>query len=256
MEGPSLKLAEAQLKPFKKKAVRKAAGNTKLGTAQFEGLEVKDIFSWGKHIVFQFPDFAVRIHFMLFGTYEADVDGVSVTGDYKRARVPRLAFEFDNGQVSMFNCSVKLIESTNAKKGYDFAIDILSPTWDRAKIKKILATHTNEELSDALLDQEVFAGVGNIIKNEVLSLVKQNPCAKVGALSAKELDTLIDETRAFSKQFLRWRKRFVLRKNLKVHGRSICPYCGGKLMKQKTGRRERWAYWCPIDQPLRERAER
>ncbi|MDB5195515.1 MAG: endonuclease [Parcubacteria group bacterium] len=256
MEGPSLKLAEAQLKPFKGKKVLAASGNTKLGTEQYAGLEVKDIFSWGKHLVFQFPDFAVRIHFMLFGTYEADVDGISVTGDYKRARVPRLAFVFDNGQISMFNCSVKLIESKSAKREYDFSIDILSPKWDKAKIKKLLAAQKEEELADALLDQEIFAGVGNIIKNEVLSLVKQNPRTKVGMLKSRELDALIDETRAFSKQFLAWRKKFVLRKNLKVHGRGTCPYCGSKLTKQKTGKRERWAYWCPIDQPKRERSGR
>lgn len=251
MEGPSLKLAEAQLKPFKKKRVIEASGNTKLGAEQFVGLEVKDIFSWGKHLVFQFPDRAVRIHFMLFGTYEAEVEGVSVTGDYKRARVPRLSFVFENGRVDMFNCSVKILDTKNAKKEYDFSIDILSPAWDAQKVQKLLAAQPDEEIADALLDQEIFAGVGNIIKNEMLSLVKQNPRTNVGSLTSQELQTLINETRAFSRQFLAWRRAFVLRKNLKVHGRGTCPYCGGKLTKQKTGRRERWAYWCPIDQPLR-----
>jgi endonuclease-8 len=251
MEGPSLKLAEAQLKPFKEQVVLDASGNTKLGTEQFIGKEVKDIYSWGKHLVFQFPEEAVRIHFMLFGTYEADVENVSVTGDYKRAREPRLKFVFENGQISMFNCSVKILESANAKKEYDFSIDILSRAWDRVKVLKLLAAQKEEELSDVLLDQEIFAGVGNIIKNEVLSLVKQNPMTKIGALKPKEREALVDATRGFSRQFLAWRKKFVLRKNLKVHGRGTCPYCGGKLIKRKTGRRERWAYWCPIDQPLR-----
>jgi len=251
MEGPSLKLAEAHLKPFKGKRVESASGNTKLGAERFQGRIVKDIFSWGKHLVFQFPEEAVRVHFMLFGTYEANVEGVSVTGDYKRAREPRLKFEFENGEVSMFNCSVKIIESAAAKRGYDFSIDILSPKWDGRKALMALDERQKDELSDILLDQEVFAGVGNIIKNEVLSLVRQNPRTKVRALSDAERKELIEAARAFSKQFLSWRKKFVLRKNLKVHGRAACPYCGGKLVKEKTGVRERWAYWCPVDQPLR-----
>lgn len=188
---------------------------------------------------------------MLFGTYEAVVESVSVTGDYKRAREPRLAFEFENGQVLMFNCSVKMIESSNAKKDYDFSIDILSPKWDEANVSRLLKLQEDEEVSDVLLDQEIFAGVGNIIKNEVLSLVKVNPRTRIGALIPKERKALVEEAQAFSKQFLTWRKKFVLRKNLKAHGRGTCPYCGGKLIKEKTGKRARWAYWCPVDQPLR-----
>jgi endonuclease VIII len=251
MEGPSLKLAQAQLQPFTGKIVEEASGNTSLGAAQFTRLPVRDIFSWGKHLVFQFPEQAVRIHFMLFGTYEAQVNGTWVTGDYRRARVPRLSFVFENGRIDMFNCSVKILETKNAKKEYDFSIDILSPKWDKAKIKKLLKERQDEELADVLLDQEVFAGVGNIIKNEVLSRTKENPRTKVKDLPSRTLDVIIEDTRAFSKQFLAWRKKFVLRKHLLVHGRGTCPYCGSKLIKEKTGRRQRWAYWCPVDQPLR-----
>ncbi|MDB5189519.1 MAG: endonuclease, partial [Parcubacteria group bacterium] len=175
MEGPSLKLAEAQLQPFKKMVVKRASGNTKLGAEQFTGKEVLDIFSWGKHLVFQFDTVAVRIHFMLFGTYEAEVEGASVTGEYKRARVPRLSFVFDNGRIDMFNCSVKILETKHAKKDYDFSIDILSPKWDETKVRNLAKAQPDEEIADILLDQEIFAGVGNIIKNEVLSLVKLNP---------------------------------------------------------------------------------
>jgi endonuclease-8 len=248
MEGPSLYLAQEQLQPFKNKVVLAAAGNTKLGTEQFVEKEIRDIFSWGKHLVFQFDTFAVRIHFLLFGTFEAEVEGVWVTGDYRRAREPRLAFTFENGVINMYNCSVKIIESAHAKRDYDYSIDIMSSKWDATVVKKLLKQQPNEEIADALLDQEIFAGVGNIIKNEVLSMEHLPPQHQVGDLSSKQLDSLITETRAFSKQFLRWRKKFELRKHLKVHQKGTCPYCGGKLIRKKTGKRERWSYWCPVDQ--------
>lgn len=82
----------------------------------------------------------------------------------------------------------------------------------------------------------------------MLSITKLAPQHLVRNLSPKKLCEVIDETRAFSLQFYKWRKKFVLRKNLKVHGRGTCPYCDGKLIKQKVGKRERWAYWCPVDQ--------
>jgi endonuclease-8 len=248
MEGPSLYLAKQQLRPFKKKIVLVASGNTKLDKTMFVGREVKDIFSWGKHLVCQFDTFALRIHFMLFGTFEANVDGEWVTGDYRRARTPRLALGFENGVVNTYNCSLKLLESRHAKREYDFSIDIMSPKWDAAAALKRMKVQLDSEISDVLLDQNVFAGVGNIIKNEVLSLTRIAPQRKVRELSTRERKALVETARAFSKQFYRWRKKFVLKKNLRAHRRAQCPHCGGKLTWKKTGRRERWAHWCPVCQ--------
>lgn len=249
MEGPSLFLAEEQLRPFKKQVVGAASGNTKaVDPTSLVGLPVKDLFSWGKHLVFQFPDFAIRIHFMLFGTFEAEIDGKWVTGDYRRAREPRLALTFPNGQFLAFNCSVKVIESKNAKKDYDFTRDIMHKSWDAAGALKLSRETPDEMIADVLLDQDIFAGVGNIIKNEVLSITKLAPQHKIGDLTPKKLREVIEETQAFSLQFYKWRKKFVLRKNLKAHGRGVCPHCGSKLIKQKTGKRDRWAYWCSVNQ--------
>ncbi|MDB4991852.1 MAG: endonuclease [Parcubacteria group bacterium] len=248
MEGPSLFLAQEHLKPFKKKQILSAAGNTKLGTDQFVGKEVKDIFSWGKHLVFQFDTFAVRIHFMLFGTYEAQVEGEWVTGDYRRSREPRLAFTFENGVVNMYSCSVKILETAHAKRDYDYSIDIMSPKWDGARVKELLKQQPNEEVDDALLDQEIFAGVGNIIKNEVLSLERIAPQHLIKDLSDKQLTSLVARTRTYSKQFLAWKRKFVLRKHYAIYQKGVCPHCGNKIIRAKTGKRERWSYWCPIDQ--------
>ena len=248
MEGPSLYLAQQQLRPFKRKIVLGATGNTKLDKSIFRGREVKDIFSWGKHLVFQFDTFALRIHFMLWGTFEAQIDGKWVTGDYRRARVPRLALSFENGIVNTYNCSLKIIESRNAKRDYDFSIDIMSRKWDPRGALKRMKAQAQAEVADVLLDQTVFAGVGNIIKNEVLSLTRIAPKRKVAGLSTRELKNLIDETQAFSKQFYRWRKKFVLTKNLRAHRRAHCPHCGARLIREKTGQRQRWAYWCPVCQ--------
>lgn len=66
MEGPSLKLAAEQLQPFIGRTVLNISGNTKLPKEILQDKEVEDIFSWGKHLVFQFDTLAVRIHFLLF----------------------------------------------------------------------------------------------------------------------------------------------------------------------------------------------
>ena len=249
MEGPSLLIAAEQLIAFKGKKIRVASGNSTIGIQRLEGETVGDVFSWGKHLVFQFDEFAMRVHFMLFGTYEAIIDGVSVTGDYKRTKVPRLEMEFDNGTVKLFNCSVKYIEEKDAKATYDFTIDVMSPQWDMQKAIRQVKGYPEEGIADVLLDQTIFSGVGNIIKNEVLSLVCLHPMMKVKDLPGKKTEEVVRAAHAFSQQFYEWRKDFVLLKHLKIHRKGKCPHCGDKVIREKTGKRERWSYYCPVCQP-------
>lgn len=248
MEGPSLYIAAEQLVVFRGKKVRMVSGNTRIGKERLLGKKVFDVFAWGKHLVFQFDTFAMRTHFLLFGTYEAVINGKAVTGDYRRTREPRLKLEFTNGDLSIFNGSIKFIEDTNLKKTYDYRIDIMSEVWDERYVKKCMKDYPNEEIADVLLDQTVFAGVGNIIKNEVLSIVKIQPKRHIKTLSRKEIQEITETTRRYSFQFYEWRKIFQLIAHLNIHRKAVCPYCGRKIIREKTGKRKRWSYFCPTCQ--------
>ncbi len=248
MEGPSLYLAARQLQPFKGKTVLSVSGNTKIEKEKMVDKKVKSIFAWGKHLVIQFDDFALRTHFMLFGAFEATVDGITLTGDYHRSYVPRLQLDFENGNIKMFNCSVMFLETGNAKASYDFTVDIMSPNWDPEQAFETVSSKPHAEIADILLDQDIFAGVGNIIKNEVLWRVRIHPETKVKDIPPVELRELIAETRKFSHLFYKWRKVFLLRKHLDIYQKSICPRCGGKVKREKTGKRKRISHFCPVCQ--------
>src|SRR5437764_8405732 len=129
MEGPSIHLAAEQLRPFVGKRVASVSGNSRIGIDRFRGERVKDIFAWGKHLVFQFDAFALRVHFMLWGTFAATVRGQSVTGDYRRGSVPRLAMTFTNGEITIWSASLKFIDDADARRAYDFTADVLSDRW-------------------------------------------------------------------------------------------------------------------------------
>lgn len=250
MEGPSLFLAKEQLKPFKKQIVVSVSGNTRIDKGRFEGQTVKDIFSWGKHLLFQFDGFALKVHFLMFGTFSAVVEGKSVTGDYKPTRVARLAFAFKKGQIKMYNCSVIIIEHARLKTTYDYAADIMSPTWDSARAYGKMKKCPDAEIGDVLLDQLIFGGVGNIIKNEILSLARIHAKERVRDLSPERRKNIIAFARSFSMQFYKWRKQFALRRNLKIHRKGTCPHCGGKVTHERTGQRNRWSHYCPVCQKL------
>jgi len=251
VEGPSIHLAAQQLSAFTGRRIRAVEGNSRIGIDRLHRKTVRDIFAWGKHLVFQFDTFALRVHFMLWGTFAATVNGRSVTGDYRRGSVPRLAMTFANGEITIWSASLKFVETGDARSTYDFTVDVLSDSWSaRAALRKV-RQHPSEEIADVLLDQTIFAGVGNIIKNEVLFRTRTSPMTPVKQLSPRKLKAIVDDARTFSHRFLELRREFALRKNLDIYGRSHCPSCGGRVTRRIHGKRARRSFFCAACQTAR-----
>jgi endonuclease VIII len=253
MEGPSIHLAAEQLQPFAGRRILRVSGNSRIGIDRLRGRKVHEIFAWGKHLVFQFDRFALRVHFLLWGTFAATVKSASVTGDYRRSGPPRLVLTFQNGEITIWSASLRFIEQANARKNYDFTADILSETWDvEAAIVK-LRQFPDAEIADVLLDQTIFAGVGNIIKNEVLFRTRTSPFKRVRRLSTPELRAIAADARVFSFRFLELRRGFALRKNLDVYGKGACTRCGGRISRRVHGDRKRRSFFCATCQKARPR---
>jgi len=246
MEGPSLFLAAEQLKPFINKKITIVSGNTKIGKERLLNKKVLDIFSWGKHLLFQFDTFALRTHFMLFGSFEAIVHKKMVTGDYPRKNRPiRLQLVFDIGEIDLYSCSLRYIESANVVELYDYSTDVMSSSWDSKKAFHTIQQMPENEIADVLLDQNIFSGVGNIIKNEVLFLAKIKPTHLVKDISSIKAKKIIRLVREFSLQFYKWRKRFELKKHYQIYRKGVCPICKSKITRKKTGIRNRLSFFCP-----------
>lgn len=149
-EGPAILMLREEADRFRGKIVRRASGNAKLDLTRLEGKRVKAVRTWGKHFLLEFSGFSVRVHLLLFGSYRID-DPKDTT--------PRLALEFDNGQLIFYAISVKFIEG-DLDDAYDWTADVLSESWSAANAKKKLRVKPDMLACDALLDQDIFAGVG------------------------------------------------------------------------------------------------
>src|SRR4051812_26656359 len=109
MEGPSLRLAAEQLSPLVGQLIQEVEGNTKIEKERFLYKKILSIFSYGKYLNFQFDTFALRVHFLLYGSFEATIKHKKVTGDYPmKIRTPRLSFKLKKGHIELYNCSVKI----------------------------------------------------------------------------------------------------------------------------------------------------
>lgn len=242
MEGPSLLIIKDELSVFKGKKVTALEGNTTALINEFKDQTLKEIKTWGKHLILKFKTKAsIRIHFLMFGSYRINE---------RKDQQERLRLIFNNGEVNFYNCSVKVLHE-KLEDIYDWSTDVLSPQWCTEKAFDQVKLNAQEEVADILLDQEIFSGVGNIIKNEVLFNVKLHPKTKVASLSNKEVKNLIKETEIYCHNFLRWKKVYELKKHWQVFRKRTCPICETKISKEKTGKRNRISHYCEKCQILK-----
>jgi endonuclease-8 len=240
-EGPSLVIAVEELMKFRGKRITAVEGNSKAGIERLAGQALRDIFSYGKRLNFQFDAFALRIHFMLWGSYRVN--------EPRENRQPRLVLHFRNGTLFMYACAVQFMETADLRAAYDFRTDIMAPQWDRKHVTGLVkALPADTTVDDVLMDQEIFTGVGNIIKNEVLWRQKLLPSHPVGDLAPRKLSLLVGDAREYSRLFYEWKKAYELKKHYQIYRKGVCPRCGGKVVHQKTGQRQRLSHFCPVCQ--------
>jgi endonuclease VIII len=239
-EGPSIVILKEQVHQFKGKKVLEVSGNTKVDKEIVLNRKVVDFKSWGKQFLICFKGITVRIHFLLFGSYRINEE---------KDAPPRLTLKFNNGFIHFYSCSVKIIEE-DLDDLYDWSEDIMSELWDPVAAKKKLKANPEMLTCDALLDQHIFAGSGNIIKNEVLFRIKIHPLSLVGKLPARQLKLLVEETRTYAFDFLEWKKKFELKKHWLAHTKKICPRCNIPFTKEHLGKNHRRSFFCTNCQKL------
>jgi endonuclease-8 len=233
-EGPSIVILKEVVQPFTGKKILDATGNTKIDKSIFINQKITAFKSWGKHFLICFPKFSIRIHFLLFGSYSIN--------EQTKAN-PRLHFRFKKDNLYFYACAIKIIEE-NLDDVYDWSADVMSSAWDPKKARKKLKARPDMLVCDALLDQNVFSGSGNIVKNEVLFRIGVHPETKVGALPPRKLTELIREARNYSFDFLAWKKAFVLKKHWLAHTKKTCPRCNIPLIKNYLGKTKRRTFYC------------
>jgi Formamidopyrimidine-DNA glycosylase len=159
-EGPSIVILREEVQTFTGQKILRAEGNsTKIDKARLVGQRIVAFRSWGKHFLIELDGFALRIHFLLFGSYRVNE---------RKDRPARLSLSFAKGELNFYSCSVRYIEG-ELDDIYDWRTDVMSDQWDAARARKKVRAAPETPVCDALLDQNVFAGVGNIIKNECCS---------------------------------------------------------------------------------------
>jgi len=177
----------------------------------------------------------------MFGSYTIN--------EKKPDRPIRLNLTFTNGEINFYACSLKYLEG-DINNFYDWSADVMNDKWNKKNAKVKLKATPGKLICDALLEQDIFAGVGNIIKNEILYRVRVHPESVVGKIPAAKINKLIDETRIYSFQFLDWKRNYELKKHWLAHTKQTCLRCNLLIIRKQTGLKKRRSFICANCQTL------
>ena len=147
--------------------------------------------------------------------------------------------------------------------------DLLREEFDAEAAVRRLTARGGDAVGEAIVNQRVMAGVGNVFKSEVCFAEKISPFARVSSLSEAQVRRLVEQARAQLKANVledsgdrvvtyRGRHRRTTRNadpaaSLWVYGRrdEACRRCGAGIERALQGDGARVTYWCPVCQPMR-----
>jgi endonuclease-8 len=139
-------------------------------------------------------------------------------------------------------------------------------TFDRDEVLRRMRAHDADAIGDALLNQRTIAGIGNVLKSEILFIAGLDPFTPVRGLTDADLHRVIDTAReqlaanvmepsqTLNRSIGRRTTRS-MKPNAKLwvysRGGKACHRCGTAIQSRKTGVDARLTYWCPTCQAVR-----
>lgn len=130
--------------------------------------------------------------------------------------------------------------------------DLCRPEVDLDVVVERLATiEPGTAIADALLDQRVAAGIGNVYKSEVLFVCAIDPFTPVDRLDDATRRRLYEVAGALLRANLGRADRVTFAGGQAVYGRrgQPCRRCGTPIRSAVQGPVARSTYWCPTCQP-------
>jgi endonuclease VIII len=206
-----------------------------LAAERLDGRRLEAVEAVGKNLLLSFEGgLVLRSHLRMSGRWQVVERGAEKHGK------PWLVLTGTKREAVLWNGPV--LELT--KRGtLRLGPDILAEPPDLAgMVANLRREHQGRELGDALLDQRLVAGIGNVWKAESLWRGELSPWLRLDQVSDEELERVLAEAALLMHAALEspGGKRVVYRRA----GRP-CPRCGTRIRSGGQGDDNRTAYWCP-----------
>ena len=230
---------------------------------QLRGAVVTRVHAHGKHLVLHFSsDWVIHTHAMQYGSWQVGPIGQPLR---KEARYARLRLTTDRLEALFYHGPVMEVLSPDELATHErygsLGPDLLHDGFAPTSIRESLRAQGAREIGDAVLDQRIVAGIGNIYKSEGLFLAAIHPARRADSVTPHELRVFFDEliplmqagrreygmtiTLPAELRFEPWMRNWVYRRRGQP-----CFVCGSPIEMMRQGDFQRTTYFCSRCQPL------
>ena len=235
-EGDALRRAAARLQPLVGERLSVEAPHPRAAAKRvaerLDGKRLLAVDAVGKNLLLRFEGGVVlRSHLRMTGRWRLE------RRDSARVGRPWLVLRGERFEGVLWNGPVLELDDEAVRR---LGPDILDAPPDvDAVVANLRAADPTRELGEALLDQRLVAGIGNMWKAEALWAARVSPWARLGELDDATLRDVVEHAARVMREAL------VRRPPLRVYRRRICSHCGGRIAARAQGDGNRTTWWCP-----------
>jgi endonuclease VIII len=233
------------------------------------GRTIESVTAAGKHVLMRFSgDLVLRTHMRMNGSWHIYRRGERWQRPRRDMRIVVATETFEavgfNVPVAEFLDRRTIARQDDLRK---MGPDLLGESFDEDEAIRRFRERATTPIADALLNQRVIAGAGNVYKSEVLFICGVSPFERVAALDDETLRRIVRTAQKYLRAnvmdprggivtytgYRRTTGRADPGERLYVYGRARqpCRKCGTRIRLEPQGRDARLTYWCPSCQPSR-----
>ena len=239
-EGDALRRAAARLQPLVGERVEVETPHPRAAVKQIaerlDGRRLESVEAVGKNLLLRFEGgLVLRSHLRMTGRWRLERRGAPRVGR------PWLVLRGSTHEGVLWNGPVLELGGDRVRR---LGPDVLDEPPDVDSIlRNLRATDQRRELGEALLDQRLVAGIGNMWKAEALWESRISPWSALGELDDDALQRAVMTAARLMRGRLEGNAR-----GRGVYRRRVCRRCGGRVAVRSQGDDIRATYWCPTCQ--------
>ena len=240
-EGDSLARAARRLQVLVGERVEVETPHPRAAVKQLvprlDGRRLVGVEAAGKNLLLRFEgEVVLRSHLRMSGRWTVHPRGAKLVGR------PWLVLRGAEREAVLWNGPVLELDDRAVRR---LGPDILGEPPDFEAMSVNLRRDPRRAIGEALLDQRLVAGIGNVWKAEALWEARVSPWRSVGETSDEELRAVLEAAHELMKTSVEIGSDRRVVYNRAGRG---CRRCGTPIEARGQGEENRTAYWCPACQ--------
>lgn len=250
-EGDTIAYAARRLRPIllgRTPQIEARHGSTRGWAERLAGREVIAIDTYGKHLFIRWEgDLTIHSHLRMTGAWHTGPVGKPWRRAPRRAWLVlraggQEAVQFDGPLLELATG----LRTRNDPRIAQLGPDILGEEFDEQSfLRRLREDDPTRPFGDALLDQRIVAGLGNIWRAEACFDARVSPWTPTRAVTDAQALAAVRAARPRMQDSGRGGMQMRTRHIYRV---PRCTQCGGEVSSRGMGDDNRTAYWCPACQ--------